>query len=102
MVQDMTIRRNGGEVNATIYIDDSSACVVMCPPHPLYGGSRHDYRLVKIAVELANRKISALCIDYTKYACGVEEVKDVLTAISYMSERGEERILSFWDILMGR
>ncbi len=59
---------------------------MLCPPHPEYGGSREDSRLVAIANELANSGISALCFDYSVYTGGIEEVKDAISGLEYMSE----------------
>jgi len=71
---------------ATLY-GDSSVGVVLCPPHPLYGGSRDDTRIVRVARELASHDVSALCMDYGGYGKGVEEVQNVLDAISFMRKR---------------
>ena len=71
---------------ATLYAG-SSVGVVLCPPHPLYGGSRDDTRIVRVARELASHDVSALCIDYGEYGKGVKEVQNVLDAISFMRER---------------
>lgn len=71
---------------ATLY-GSSSVGVVLCPPHPLYGGSRNDTRVVKVAKELSLHDISALCMDYGRYGKGISEVKNVLDAISFMRKR---------------
>ena len=72
--QEVSFKSNGETLPATFY-DNSSVGVVLCPPHPLYGGSRNDARIVGIARELASRNISALCIDYGSYGKGVKELK---------------------------
>lgn len=71
----------------TLYGGASKVGVVLCPPHPLYGGSRNDARIVRAARELASNNISALCIDYGSYGKGVKEVLDVLDAIKFMRKR---------------
>lgn len=71
---------------AALYAD-SSIGVVLCPPHPLCGGSRNDTRIVRVARELASHDISALCLDYGSYGKGVNEIQNVLDAISFMQER---------------
>jgi len=71
---------------ATLY-DKSHVGVVLCPPHPLYGGSRHDTRIVRVAKELASHNISALCIDYGSYGYGIKEVQNVLDAIMFLRKR---------------
>lgn len=73
-------------LQATMYAD-SPVGVVLCPPHPLHGGSRADTRIVRVARELASHNISALCIDYGRYGKGVTEIQNVQDAISFMRER---------------
>lgn len=70
------------ELRGTLY-DDRRCGVVLCPPHPLYGGARDDPRLVSIAEELSRHNISALCMDYGRD----NPVQNVLSAISYMKGR---------------
>jgi len=72
---------------ATLYASSSACGVVLCPPHPLYGGSRNDTRIVRIAKELTLRGISSLCFDYGSYGKGVKEVQNTLDAVSFMRER---------------
>ncbi len=76
-----------GEALPATFYDDSSVGVVLCPPHPLYGGSRNDIRIVRIARELASHNISAFCIDYGGYGKGIKEVENVLDAVSNMKRR---------------
>ncbi len=78
-------------LQATLYGDLSttlSAGVVLCPPHPLHGGSRHDMRLVTVARELSKHGLPALCMDYGSYGGGLREVQHVLDAIAFMREKG--------------
>ena len=84
--QEVSFKSKGEALPATFY-DNSSAGVVLCPPHPLYGGSRNDTRIVRIARELASHNISALCTDYGGYGKGVKEVENVLDAVSWMRKR---------------
>ncbi|MDY6964367.1 MAG: dienelactone hydrolase family protein [Halobacteriota archaeon] len=65
--------------------------MILCPPHPMFGGSRYDARLVHLAKELGRSGISALCIDYGKYGGGAREARDVMAAISHM--KGEAKKL---------
>ncbi|MHC1566625.1 MAG: alpha/beta hydrolase [Candidatus Syntropharchaeales archaeon] len=67
--------------------DVSDRGVVLCPPHPLYGGNRHDIRLVKICEELSSHGISSLSIDYKRYTGGIKEIEDVLFAIEYFKKK---------------
>ncbi|MHC1579254.1 MAG: alpha/beta hydrolase [Candidatus Alkanophagales archaeon] len=64
-------------------------CVVLCPPHPLFGGCRHDVRLVRIAERLADVGISSLRLDYSRYSGGASEVEDVLSTISFAAHEFE-------------
>ncbi len=80
---EVSFESKGETLPATFY-DSSSVGVVLCPPHPLYGGSRNDTRIVRIARELASHNISALCIDYGNYGKGIKEVENVLDATSWM------------------
>lgn len=82
----LTFTSKGETLPATLY-SDSSKGVVLCPPHPLYGGTRNDTRIVRVARELASHDISALCIDYGRYGQGLKEVQNVLDAISFMRKR---------------
>jgi alpha/beta superfamily hydrolase len=78
-------------LQATLYGDfltTTSAGVVLCPPHPLHGGNRHDTRLVTIARELSKHGVPALCIDYGSYGGGKGKVQHVLDAVAYM--RGKD------------
>ena len=81
-----SFKSRGETLVATLY-GTSSVGVVLCPPHPLYGGSRNDTRIVRVAKELASNNISALCIDYGSYGEGVKEVQSVLDAIMLMRRR---------------
>jgi len=83
---EVSFKSKGETLLATLY-GNSSVGVVLCPPHPLFGGSRNDIRIVRVAGELALHKISALCMDYGSYGKGVGEVQNVLDAISYMRKR---------------
>ena len=82
----VSFRSNDETLFATLY-GSSSVGVVLCPPHPLYGGSRNDTRVVKVAKELSLHDISALCMDYGRYGKGISEVKNVLDAVSFMRKR---------------
>ena len=84
--QEISFKSKGETLPATFY-DNSSVGVILCPPHPLYGGSRNDTRIVKIARELASHNISALCIDYGSYGKGFKEVENVLDAVSWMRKK---------------
>ncbi len=86
----MHFESRGEALTATLYETRSntpSAGVILCPPHPLYGGNRNDTRIVKVATELATHNILALCIDYGSYGKGVKEVQNATDAASFMRKR---------------
>jgi len=83
----ISFQSKGEMLFGTLYGDSSEVGVVLCPPHPLYGGSRNDTRIVRVAKELALNNISALCIDYGSYGKGVKEVLNVLDAVKSMRKR---------------
>ena len=85
MIEELVILRGDNKIPVTLY-GKSQRGVLLCPPHPQYGGSRQDSRLIAIAKELANSDISALCFDYSAYTGGTEEIKDTLFTLGYMSE----------------
>jgi alpha/beta superfamily hydrolase len=70
----------------------SPIAVILCPPHPLYGGNRNDARLSKVAEELAAHGITAMCTDYGTYGKGVKETQNVKDAVAYMHNQGCDRI----------
>lgn len=82
----VNFKSNDEMLLATLY-GSSSVGVILCPPHPLYGGSRNDTRIVRVAKELASHNISALCVDYGTYGKGIKEVQNVLDAMSFMRKR---------------
>ena len=85
MIEEIVLSRGENKIRITCY-GKSVRGILLCPPHPKYGGNRQDTRLVEIANELVNSDISALCFDYSAYTGGVEEIKDTLFTLKYMSE----------------
>jgi len=82
----VTFISKGETLPATLYANSSKG-VILCLPHPLYGGTRNDTRIIRVARELASHDISALCLDYGSYGKVVKEVQNVLDAISFMRKR---------------
>ncbi|RQG98804.1 alpha/beta hydrolase [Natrarchaeobius oligotrophus] len=66
---------------------EPSAIVVACPPHPRYGGSRSDRRLVAISSALAEAGIDCLRFDYGTWDEGYGEREDVRNAVRWARER---------------
>lgn len=71
-----------------------SPAVVVCHPHPLYGGSMHNNVTYAIASALAAAKINALLFNFRgvgssggSYGGGIEETKDVEAALDWLQER---------------
>jgi hypothetical protein len=61
---------------------------MLCPPHPLMGGSRFDIRLEKIASELLRNNISVMRFDYQQpFRSGIGEVEDAKKCLGYLKER---------------
>ncbi|MGP3666854.1 MAG: dienelactone hydrolase family protein [Candidatus Bathyarchaeota archaeon] len=85
-IEDICFDGSRGKIYCTLYSNGKlDAGVVLCPPHPLYGGSRNDMRLTFLARNLVEKGITALCIDYFKeYSSGVGEVQDVVDSALYM------------------
>jgi hypothetical protein len=61
---------------------DSDACVVACPPHPQYGGTRTDRRLRAVSDALDPR-IDCLRFDYGEWDEGEGEVTDCRSALEW-------------------
>ncbi len=85
MMEELILQHRDKKIYATQF-GKSKCGVLLCPPHPAYGGNRKDLRLVVIANKLTSSGISALCIDYSAYTGGIKEVEDVLFALEYMKE----------------
>jgi uncharacterized protein len=83
--EELVLEESGRRIEATLY-GKSGRGAVLCPPHPEYGGDRRDSRLVSIARRLADNQYAALCLDYSSYSGGIEEVEDVSLALRYMEK----------------
>ena len=68
---------------------DADACVVACPPHPQYGGSRSDGRIRAVADSLGERGIACLRFDYGDWDEGRGERTDGENAVGWAGERFE-------------
>ena len=66
---------------------DAEACVVACPPHPEYGGNRHDQRLVAVSEALAAAEIAGLRFDYGPWDGGPGEREDDGRAVRRAADR---------------
>lgn len=70
--------------------------VLLCHPHPLYGGDMGNNVVVALAAELARRHIVALRFNFRgvgvsegSFAQGKGEVEDALAALAYLAAREE-------------
>jgi alpha/beta superfamily hydrolase len=85
MGQGLSFQRGDHVIYATLYGQYKQG-VLLCPPHPKYGGSREDSRLVAIAEQLACSALSSVSIDYSIYTGGIEEVEDAVWCLEYLSK----------------
>lgn len=77
------------DVRTTLDGDDGDRIVVACPPHPQFGGDRHDSRLRAVSDALVERDTDCLRIDYGSWDEGRGERADALTALEWADERYE-------------
>lgn len=70
--------------------------VVMCHPHPLYGGDMYDTVVVSIAKSLGDKGIATLRFNFRgvgesegEYGGGIKERQDAANAIDYVLSRSE-------------
>ncbi|MXR51656.1 alpha/beta hydrolase [Halovenus sp. WSH3] len=77
------------DIRTTLDGDDNDGVVVACPPHPQFGGDRHDGRLRAVSDALRDREWDCLRIDYGAWDEGRGERSDALTAIEWADERYE-------------
>jgi len=75
------------DVRATLTSPDADSCVVACPPHPQYGGSRSDARLRAVADALGERGVACLRFDYGPWDEGRGEREDCENAVEWAAER---------------
>jgi alpha/beta superfamily hydrolase len=61
--------------------------VVACPPHPQFGGSRTDSRLIAVSGTLVDREIACLRFDYGDWDEGRGEVADACRAVEWATKR---------------
>lgn len=66
---------------------DGDSCVVLCPPHPQYGGTKHDPRLKAVADALNRQGLSEMRFDYGDWTGGEGETRDAVNAVEHSRER---------------
>jgi len=75
------------DVRASLDTGSADRCVVACPPHPQFGGTRSDRRLRAVGEVLADREIACLRFDYGPWDNGYGELDDAMSAVDYATER---------------
>lgn len=74
-------------IHATLEGDGSSA-ILLCPPHPLMGGNRHDIRLIRLSERLSEEGFLTLRFDYRKpYRKGLGEIEDARICLKFLEEK---------------
>lgn len=76
-------------LEGTLSQSEASSCVVACPPHPNFGGSRQDMRLRAVGKALADENVACLRFDYGPWDEGVGEQEDIKRAVKWVSDRYE-------------
>lgn len=79
-------RLPGGRDVRTTLDGDGDRLVVACPPHPQFGGDRHDSRLRAVSDALTDRGLACLRIDYGTWDEGRGERTDGLNAVEWARE----------------
>ena len=75
------------DIHASYKVIGEKACL-LCPPHPLMGGSRFDIRLERISEALNNIKFSTLSFDYKKpFRGGIGEIEDAKMCFEFLKSR---------------
>lgn len=102
MVEEVVFAGEEGVLYGTLFGEGGDLGIVLCPPHPLYGGSRYDYRLTTVAEELEKNSIAALCFDYRRrFSRGEGEVRDAISALRYLQERGKSKKIGIFGYSFG-
>lgn len=83
---DRVVVPGGRDVRGTLD-GDGQACVVAAPPHPEYGGSRTDRRLLAVSDALTDGGIACLRVDFGPWDEGRAERRDVANAVGWARER---------------
>ncbi|MGM0590089.1 MAG: alpha/beta hydrolase [Halobacteriota archaeon] len=89
MKDELVLIPGGRDVRGTLdFADcDASAAVVACPPHPRYGGSRSDSRIIAVSAALADRGVDCLRFDYGDWDEGRGERTDAERAVRWAVSR---------------
>lgn len=66
---------------------EARGCVVACPPHPQFGGTRSNPVLRAVGATLADRGLATLRFDYGPWDEGDGEVADAERAVEWAADR---------------
>lgn len=66
---------------------EARGCVVACPPHPQFGGTRSNPVLRAVGETLADRELATLRFDYGPWDEGDGEVADAERAVEWAADR---------------
>lgn len=78
-----------GSLDTPTQDTETATCVIACPPHPNYGGNRHDSRLQAVSNTLTASGISCLRFDYGPWDHGRGELTDVTDVYTWAAEEYE-------------
>ena len=89
-----------GQLEGLLELKESSRGVVLCHPHPLYGGSMDDMVLEVLCKAFADHECSTLRFNFRgvgssqgKHDKGEGEVGDVIAAVTYLRDQGSSKIV---------
>lgn len=71
----------------------ATTCVVACPPHPQYGGSRRDQRLRTVSETLVTNGFACLRFDYGPWDNGQGERGDAVRTVRWADDRFDRVVL---------
>lgn len=79
--------------------ENSNRAVVVCHPHPLYGGNMHNNVVCSIADTFFENGFTTLCFNFRGVGASTGvfdneqgEQEDVISAVAYLKEKGFEQI----------
>lgn len=91
---------DGIRLEAIFHRGETAATAIITHPHPLYGGTMHNYVLEAIESVYQANRYATLRFNFRgvgnsggAYSKGKGEVADVVSALAYAREMGAERIL---------
>jgi uncharacterized protein len=87
------------QIEALADIKQGNNGLIMCHPHPLYGGNMHNPVVEAVTKAYSSKGFSTLRFNFRgvgysegEYGNGIDEQKDVLSAIEYLKSLGKSGI----------